>query len=84
MLKNKYLVGEELGQGGFGITYIAWDLAEKKRVAIKELYPSGHASRYSTGGTDVIWSGDKESKLLMVDGPAVFRKEAAKMQKLCS
>lgn len=82
ILHGRYLLGVPLGQGGFGITYIAWDLAEKKKVAIKELYPSGHASRYSTGGTDVIWSGDRESKLLMVDGPAVFRKEAAKMQKL--
>ena len=82
ILHGRYLLGVPLGQGGFGITYIAWDLEEKKKVAIKELYPSGHASRYSTGGTDVIWSGDRESKLLMVDGPAVFRKEAAKMQKL--
>lgn len=82
ILHGRYLLGVPLGQGGFGITYIAWDLEEKKKVAVKELYPSGHASRYSTGGTDVIWSGDRESKLLMVDGPAVFRKEAAKMQKL--
>ncbi len=38
---GKYVVGELLGQGGFGITYRATDTLLGRIVAIKELYPEG-------------------------------------------
>lgn len=37
-LNGKYLLGRALGQGGFGITYIALDTHLQVIVAIKELY----------------------------------------------
>ena len=39
ILAGTYLVGRVLGQGGFGITYIGYDLNLDVRVAIKEYYP---------------------------------------------
>ncbi|SEF58383.1 Serine/threonine protein kinase [Eubacterium ruminantium] len=38
-LNNRYIVTDVLGNGGFGITYEAKDMLNRKMVAIKELYP---------------------------------------------
>lgn len=37
--RGRYLLGRVLGNGGFGITYLAWDNAGRRRIAIKELCP---------------------------------------------
>lgn len=37
--KQEYILGASLGQGGFGITYIALNVATMERVAIKEYFP---------------------------------------------
>ncbi len=47
ILEGKYLVGDVLGEGGFGITYIGFDLNLEIKVAIKEFYPNGFATRES-------------------------------------
>jgi serine/threonine protein kinase len=52
ILQDKYLLGRALGQGGFGITYLAWDLTLNLKLAIKEYLPLDMASRAS-GQTEI-------------------------------
>lgn len=44
-LANRYIIGEAIGQGGFGIVYKAWDTTLETVVAIKELFISRLATR---------------------------------------
>ncbi len=39
ILAEKYVIGRVLGQGGFGITYLAWDLILDRKLAVKEHFP---------------------------------------------
>ena len=48
ILNGRYMVGRVLGQGGFGITYLAWDESLKARVAVKEYMPNEMAARVGT------------------------------------
>ena len=53
VLKDRYLVGRVLGEGGFGITYIGCDLQLELKTAIKEYFPTDKASRISEVSLDV-------------------------------
>ncbi|MEH7392195.1 protein kinase domain-containing protein [Bacillus sp. JJ1474] len=61
ILHEKYLLGRVLGHGGFGITYLAWDLNLDMKLAIKEYMPRDFATR-SPGHTMVsVFSGSLNS-----------------------
>mgnify|MGYP000775031244 FL=1 len=36
--QNKYYIERVLGDGGFGITYLGYDVKLQRKVAIKEFY----------------------------------------------
>lgn len=82
ILNGKYLIGCVLGQGGFGITYVGWDLSLEIKVAVKEYYPSGAVSRSLTTGSTVKWYDNQKAATLRNDGVASSVREARKMAKV--
>lgn len=53
VLRDQYVVGRVLGQGGFGITYLGWDRHLESAVCIKEYFPNHAVSRDCTVSTQV-------------------------------
>lgn len=50
-LSERYVLGKVIGSGGFGITYLAYDAIDEKKIAVKEYYPKGVALRSPDGYT---------------------------------
>ena len=76
ILYGRYIIGRVLGQGGFGITYLAQDYQTKELVAIKEFFPDTMATR--TGGTTVTpFSGERGENFAY--GRDTFLEEAKTM-----
>ena len=55
-LNDKILIGRVMGKGGFGVTYLGYDLRMEKIIAVKEYFPNGMAYR---SGTDVLVADPK-------------------------
>ena len=45
-MRDRYVLGRVLGEGSFGISYIAWDCLLDTVVAIKEYFPASLVSRH--------------------------------------
>lgn len=61
ILKQQYVVGRVLGHGGFGITYIGFDMLLDAKVAIKEYFPQGVAIRTGSDPTVIPYSGNAKT-----------------------
>ncbi|MDZ5473047.1 protein kinase [Bacillus sp. 31A1R] len=74
ILHEKYLVGRVLGQGGFGITYLGWDLQLDMKLAIKEYMPRDFATRNSGEAEVTFFTGNVKTHF--VNGMNKFLEEA--------
>ncbi len=79
ILGGRYIVGKVLGQGGFGITYLAQDYKTKERVAVKEYFPDTVALRAQNGSTVSSFSGEKSEAFRY--GKECFLSEAQTLSK---
>ena len=70
ILDGKYQLGMVLGQGGFGITYLAYDLTLRMRVAIKEYFPLGLVTRQ---GRTVTFIGGNAQPFFQMGVEAFYR-----------
>ena len=74
ILNGRYITGRVLGQGGFGITYIAQDDKTKDRVAIKEYLPAEFAGREP--GSNVVQPFSEDRRDNFDFGKEKFLEEA--------
>ena len=82
IVRGKYIIGMPLGQGGFGITYIGWDLSTQRKVAIKEYFPSGQVSRSQSTSGALQWYNTESARVARESGKEMFLKEARKMSRV--
>ena len=75
ILAGTYLVGLALGQGGFGITYLGYDLNLNIKVAIKEYYPEGCVTR-DIGTKTLVVTLAQEKAEWFESGKTKFMNEA--------
>ena len=80
VLNNRYLVGNAIGEGGFGITYIGRDTKLEYKIAIKEFYPSGFANRNNTVSNEVTLNYQNEGEYFKT-GVDNFLREAKSIAK---
>ena len=74
-----YRIDRVLGQGGFGITYLATDLSLDKHVAIKEFFPKDYCDRNAT--TSHVTLGTQSTSEFVERLKAKFLKEAKNIAK---
>ena len=75
ILSGRYLLGREIGAGGFGITYLALDLILERRVAIKEFFMQDMMYRTKLDAVTVSTANGNEEEMYR-SSRAKFEKEA--------
>lgn len=78
-LIGNYKILKAQGQGGFGITYIAWDKGLERNVVLKECFPAAICRRTDTGG---LVPQQEHLEDMYVASMADMRREAMMLAKL--
>lgn len=79
ILHNTYTIERVLGQGGFGITYLAIDTSLDRKVAIKEFFPKDFCDR--EGDTSLVRLGTQNTTETVSKLKTKFLKEAKNIAK---
>lgn len=75
ILMGNFIIGKALGKGGFGITYLAYDVKYDKTIAVKEYFPIELAVRDPISSKLTV--RDKKSAELFKQGVKKFYGEAS-------
>ena len=80
VLDKRILVGNAIGEGGFGITYVGLDLSANTKVAVKEFFPSGFANRNNEKSNEVLLNYSRQGEYFR-KGKENFLREAHSIAK---
>ena len=75
VLMGSFIIGSVIGKGGFGITYLAYDVNYNKVIAVKEYFPVELAFR-EQGGTGLMVRSKKAADMFK-HGAEKFYNEAS-------
>ena len=82
VLREQYVVGRALGQGGFGITYAGFDTTLNIRVAVKEFFPADMVWREAAAANAVSLNPSRDSREDFDAGLSRFLNEAQALARL--
>lgn len=81
VLNEQYSIERVIGEGGFGITYVAFDKYLKIKVAIKEYFPGQFATRNTRSGNNYISVIGGECELMFNDFLERYEQEGERLTK---
>lgn len=79
---GKYRIDRVLGQGGFGITYLAEEVSTHKRVAVKELFIANQGQAINGRNGNIVTVTNVSNQVVFDKHREKFKKEASRLAML--
>ena len=80
ILRGTYRIDKYLSSGGFGNTYVGYNIKLAARIAIKEFFMRGVSKRDDNQTTVIL--GNKDSSVVFAEQMTKFNKEAKHLFRL--